>query len=46
MVLDLKQCYLRLKASRGWLFRFVTEHWSLDLHRNLGGGSEKAAEAA
>jgi len=46
MVLDLKQCYLRLKASRGWLFRFVTEHWSPELHRNLGGGSEKAAEAA
>lgn len=46
MVLDLKQCYLRLKASRGWLFRFLTEHWSPELHRSLAGGSEKTAQAA
>jgi hypothetical protein len=46
MVLDLKQSYLRLRASRGWLFRFLTQHWSPEMHRSLGGGSEKAAEAA
>lgn len=46
MVLDLKQCYLRLRASRGWLFRFVTEHWTPEMHRRMEGGSEKTAVAA
>ncbi len=45
MVLDLRQCYLRLRTSRGWLFRFLTEHWSEDLHRTLGGEADRAVAA-
>ena len=42
MILDLKQCYRRLKNSRGWIFRYLTETWPEELHRIL---SEDASQA-
>jgi len=45
MVLDLKQCYLRLRASRSWLFRYLTESWSDDMHCAMGGGSPHVVAA-
>jgi hypothetical protein len=46
MVLDLKQCYLRLRASRSWLFRYLTDTWSEEMHRALGGETARDAVAA
>ncbi len=46
MMLDLRQCYLRLRASRGWLFRYLTDNWSEEMHRAMGGESARAAVAA
>jgi hypothetical protein len=37
MVLDLKKCYQRLRSSRGWLFRYITEGWTDEMHRTMGG---------
>jgi hypothetical protein len=33
LLLDLAECYRRLRASGGWLFRFLTEEWDETLHR-------------
>lgn len=46
MMLDLRQCYLRLRASRGWLFRYLTDSWNEEMHRSMGGGAARAAVAA
>ncbi len=35
MVLDLKQAYLRLKKSKGWIYRFLTQEWPESLHQQL-----------
>jgi hypothetical protein len=35
MVLDLKSAYQRLRKSRGWLYRFLTDGWPESLHQRL-----------
>lgn len=35
MVLDLKAAYLRLRKSKGWLYRFLTDGWPESLHQKL-----------
>jgi ribosomal protein S18 acetylase RimI-like enzyme len=35
LVLDLKAAYRRLKARGSWLFRYLTGHWKVALHRRL-----------
>jgi hypothetical protein len=38
MVLDLKSGYGRLRTSRSFLYRFLTEGWPPELHEQLQGG--------
>jgi hypothetical protein len=38
MVLDLKHAYSRLRAQNNWIFRYVTEGWTPEMHARLGGG--------
>jgi hypothetical protein len=35
MVLDLKDCYQRLRERRNWFFRYMTGNWAEALHRKL-----------
>jgi hypothetical protein len=35
MVLDLRAGYRRLRRSKGWLYRYLTEGWPEELHRSL-----------
>ena len=35
MVLDLAQAYRRLRQQNNWIFRYLTEGWSSDLHQRL-----------
>jgi hypothetical protein len=32
MILDLQEAYLRLRQARGWLFRYLTEGWTPEMH--------------
>ena len=32
MVLDLADCYQRIKSFGGWIFRAITGNWSKELH--------------
>lgn len=32
MILDLQEAYLRLRNGRGWLFRYLTEGWTPEMH--------------
>jgi hypothetical protein len=36
LLLDLRDCYRRLRASNGFFYRAVTEGWSAELHERLG----------
>lgn len=44
MVLNLKAAYQRLKKSRGWLYRFLTDGWPESLHQQLETGAKSEAE--
>jgi ribosomal protein S18 acetylase RimI-like enzyme len=47
LILDLKQGYARLREQGGWLFRFFTETWPEDVHRQLDGtGAPSSAPAS
>lgn len=35
MVLDLSQSYRRLRQQNNWIFRYLTEGWTPDMHRAL-----------
>lgn len=35
MLLDIKEAYVRLRKEGGWIFRFLTEDWSEQLHRQM-----------
>jgi len=37
LVLDLRACYERMRASGGWIFRYFTASWEPALHRRLSG---------
>jgi hypothetical protein len=39
MVLELKSAYERLLSSRGWLYRYLTEGWSDEMHARLRGAT-------
>ncbi len=39
MVLDLKQAYQRLRKSKGWIYRFLTQEWPESLHQQLQNGT-------
>ncbi|HAB17528.1 MAG TPA: GNAT family N-acetyltransferase [Verrucomicrobiota bacterium] len=45
MVLDLKQCYWRLRASGGWLIRYLTDGWTEEMHRAMGNSPATVAAA-
>lgn len=42
LLLDLAACYQRLRAARGYFYRFVTQGWDADLHRALAGAAKPA----
>ena len=40
MLLGIKEAYQRLRKEGGWIFRFLTEDWSEQLHRQLMANTE------
>ncbi len=40
LILDLKQAYHRLKSSKKWVFRLLTENWDDELHRKMEEGAK------
>lgn len=40
MLLGIKEAYQRLRKDGGWIFRFLTEDWSEQLHRQLMANTE------
>ena len=40
MVLDLAHAYQRMRKGNNWIFRYLTEDWSPELHQRLGGVHE------
>lgn len=39
MLLDLRDCYARLRAGNGYFYRLITEGWPQDLHARLAPGA-------
>ena len=45
MVLDLAHAYQRMRAGNNWIFRYLTEDWTPEMHQRVG-GSRTAAPMA
>lgn len=46
LVLDLHQCYARLRATNGYFFRLVTQGWDASLHQALAAETHPPVAAA
>lgn len=45
LILDIREGYRRLNGSRNWLFRYLTERWTPEMHQDLLGAPKATASA-